>query len=343
MSDFSKVILSGYYGYNNAGDELILDSILNGFKKYFPDTEVNVLMRGGKSRENSGNVRFLHRYDPVSILVNLINSDALILGGGGLIQDHSGILTVYYYYMLMALAKILFKKLIVFNQGIGPIKSRFNLFIARILFKKADFIAVRDEYSKEYMQWLIGDDKDIILGADPVFTDISVHKKEAGKEMRRIGVSVRKWKNYRVEDKLAVIVKKLKAKGEECFNIPFHRDYDGINIEGVEEINWEHPRQIWQIFSGLDGLIGMRLHSLIIGVLCGLPVVGISYDPKVTSFCGFMGIPCHEVDNISDTNIIVELEELFDKNVEYTEKIEDLNRRLTDSWERLKSFVINGN
>ncbi|MFZ5753320.1 MAG: polysaccharide pyruvyl transferase CsaB, partial [Bacillota bacterium] len=39
----SRVVLSGYYGFNNAGDEAILYAIIRTLRKIEPEIEITVL------------------------------------------------------------------------------------------------------------------------------------------------------------------------------------------------------------------------------------------------------------------------------------------------------------
>ena len=43
------------------------------------------------------------------------------------------------------------------------------------------------------------------------------------------------------------------------------------------------------LIGNLDLLIGIRLHALIFAALMHVPFIGISYDPKITSFLHMIG------------------------------------------------------
>ncbi|MEW5935139.1 MAG: polysaccharide pyruvyl transferase family protein, partial [Bacillota bacterium] len=57
----------------------------------------------------------------------------------------------------------------------------------------------------------------------------------------------------------------------------------------------------------LDLVIGMRLHALIFAVAAGVPVVGVSYDPKVESFLAEVGCPQAGTPSHLDADRLVEL------------------------------------
>ncbi|MBN2406212.1 MAG: polysaccharide pyruvyl transferase family protein [Elusimicrobia bacterium] len=341
MAAFNKIVLSGYYGYSNIGDELILSNILKGFRQYLPDTEIVVLNRRA-SKSGTCNTSFINRYNPLSILYHLLTSRALMMGGGSLIQDRSGFFTIYYYFVLMAAAKILLKKIIIFNQGIGPIKNPFNRFIAKIIFRNTDFIAVRDTYSEKYISRITGSSEGIILGADPVFMDISDHGYRKKSELKMAGLTVRKWKKHRIKEKFSDIVRRLGETGIKCRNIQFQCNRDKIDIPGAEEIACRNPRDIWDNIGKMDILIGMRVHSLMAGALMGMPLIGVNYDPKVRAFCEFMNIPCFELDDMDVSRVVAESRKIHQGHADYRVNIEALNRRLIKSWELLKRELDDG-
>ena len=50
-------------------------------------------------------------------------------------------------------------------------------------------------------------------------------------------------------------------------------------------------KEVLAYTESFEFIVGMRLHSLIMAAACGVPMIGISYDPKVTAFCKEMKVP----------------------------------------------------
>lgn len=72
----------------------------------------------------------------------------------------------------------------------------------------------------------------------------------------------------------------------------------------------------------LDIMIGMRLHSLILSSALGVPVISISYDPKVTSFMKEIGQLNRNfsINNFSHYHLISHIKKIFENPI-YNRKI----------------------
>ena len=65
------------------------------------------------------------------------------------------------------------------------------------------------------------------------------------------------------------------------------------------------PQDTMAILKNADLIMGMRLHSLIMGAALLKPMVGLSYDPKVTSFMQLLRQPdCYAVDSVESAQLI---------------------------------------
>lgn len=55
------------------------------------------------------------------------------------------------------------------------------------------------------------------------------------------------------------------------------------------------------------GLIGTRLHSVVIGAIAGVPVAGIAYSDKTRFFCQRYSIPCFDYGKLNGSKIVKSL------------------------------------
>lgn len=133
-----KILLAGYYGFGNLGDEILLETYLARLKSKF---EVSVLLPG----------KPVDRWSPWAVARALAKTDVLLFGGGGILQDKTGFLGLAYYLSLILLARMLGKRVVLLGQGIGPL-SLFNLALTRAVLRLADKITVRDGESLKLLE-----------------------------------------------------------------------------------------------------------------------------------------------------------------------------------------------
>jgi len=139
-----RVLISGYYGFGNTGDEAILRAIVNSMRSEKPDLDIVVLSDNPKETEKIHNVRAINRMDLVSIWTTLSCSDMLISGGGGLLQDITSTRNILYYITIIYMAWLLKKPVVYYANGVGPIRSYFNRLLVRNVSNKVQVITVRD-------------------------------------------------------------------------------------------------------------------------------------------------------------------------------------------------------
>ena len=83
------VVLSGYYGFDNAGDEAVCKSIISDLRALDPQLNIVVLSNQPEKTALTYQVSAVNRWKLLPILKTLKNADLLISGGGSLLQDVS--------------------------------------------------------------------------------------------------------------------------------------------------------------------------------------------------------------------------------------------------------------
>ncbi|MBT2288273.1 polysaccharide pyruvyl transferase CsaB [Paenibacillus albidus] len=315
------IIISGYYGFRNSGDEAVLQSILIALRKHAEVAglalEPVVLSIDPEWTTATYGVKAVHRMKLGEVRKAIAQSAGLISGGGSLLQDVTSGKTIPYYLGILKLAQWLGKPTFIYAQGIGPVNRKFFQPMIKSIFRKCAYISVRDEQSRQLLQAMGLQGEGIEVVPDPVMgltlagtsglADTgsgSVHaagglQKEEGQST--IGISVRYWESSRRElDAIADGL--LQACAEESLHLrflPFHHPTDneasryvierlegkaaqGTTISLCEDAL--HPQQMLQEVADCDVLIGMRLHSLIYAAGRRVPLLGVSYDPKIDHF-----------------------------------------------------------
>lgn len=167
-----KIALSGYYGLHNSGDEAVLLSILTALEQVGQEAGVSiepvVLSGDPETTERLYGVRAAHRMRPWAVLRAIRSSDALISGGGSLLQDVTSCKTIPYYLTILQLAGWLRKPTFIYSQGIGPINHKTFYPYIRHVFSRATYISVRDQQSVKLLTRIGLQQKTIHVVPDPV-------------------------------------------------------------------------------------------------------------------------------------------------------------------------------
>ena len=145
----SKIVISGYYGFNNAGDEALLTAILASLRAIEPKADITVISGNPGNTIVKHQVKSLYRFAAVRLLQAIGEADLVISGGGSLLQDVTSKRSLIYYLSIIVAAKWKGRKVMLFAQGIGPIRNRFMRLLTRLVVNKADAITVRDRDSAE--------------------------------------------------------------------------------------------------------------------------------------------------------------------------------------------------
>ena len=112
----SNIVISGYYGFGNAGDEAMLCAIIDAIRKEEADAHITVISGNPKETSKKHNINAVGTFSALGILKAIAHSDLVISGGGSLLQDATSIRNTYYYLSIMALAKLLGKKVMLYSQ-----------------------------------------------------------------------------------------------------------------------------------------------------------------------------------------------------------------------------------
>ena len=143
-----RIVLSGYYGFDNVGDEAILFAIIQSLKEYHPGVNLTVLSNNPEKTAASYKVNAVNRWNINEVRKALKESDCLISGGGSLLQDETGMKSISYYSGVMKIAQFLKKPVFIYAQGMGPVKSKINRQIMKHVLQRSEMITVRDKHSK---------------------------------------------------------------------------------------------------------------------------------------------------------------------------------------------------
>ncbi len=93
----SRVLLSGYYGFGNLGDEALLEVIVDRMRRRFPSAQLEVLSATPQMTAANHRVESTPRWDWRAIRAAIARADVVLSGGGGLLQDATSLRSLLYY------------------------------------------------------------------------------------------------------------------------------------------------------------------------------------------------------------------------------------------------------
>ncbi|ATP38995.1 polysaccharide pyruvyl transferase CsaB [Solibacillus sp. R5-41] len=292
------IVLSGYYGFDNVGDEAILFSIVHALRKWQPDVDITVLSNNPVSTAKTYGVNTVNRWKLKEISQVLKQADGLISGGGSLMQDQTGMKSIPYYCGIIRIAKFHKKPVFVYAQGMGPINQKISQLLVKNTFKKVEQITVRDEASKQLLAD-IGVENSVSIVPDPVMgLDAKAFRSDWLAQQTfdngYITVSVRDWPSaVQFKRKIADSLDLLARDGKTIVFIPMHGEHDEKSSNALAALMQEKSivapgnvsiEEKIHIIGQSDLLIGMRLHSLIFSAIQATPFIALSYDPKIDAF-----------------------------------------------------------
>lgn len=364
----NKILISGYYGFNNLGDEAILETIIGRIRHTVDAVDISVLSATPERTEKNYKVKAYNRKRISSVLKALWNCDVLISGGGSLLQDVTSKLSIKYYLAIILLAKLMGKKVMVYSQGIGPIRKERNRFITRIILNHVDCITVREEKSKTDLRELGLTEKMIGVTADPVIDlspadqekGLTLLKKSSGKWQEgkiTVGFALRS-KDFQTEadyEHLKATIDELLPHYQLAF-IPFHYNEDLQVLKRLQSDYGEQliivterfgTSEILGIIGCFDVLVGVRLHSLIFAAVQNVLPIGVSYDPKIDYFMETLGMnTLCEVTEMTAQALQSEIERLLENKKEYKEAlrgvVDTLKHKIDDNDRLLLNLLKRG-
>lgn len=328
------VLVSGYYGFGNLGDEAILEEIVAELTRLVERETIVILSQNPESTSRTYSVRAVNRWNLKELAALFGKAKLFVSGGGGLYQDTSSVRSIVYYAGLAFLARAAGVPTIIYAQGVGPLNSTIAKTLTRAAISQAATIAVRDKASFEMLKnWGLAP----VLTADPVWclqsTDLpqTIASQLAGTRQRNadsllIGLSLRKTHDIMpgdIEKMVPAIIEATPANSIlvplslfpeqddeflECARLLWERSGRQVLITDSGELR---PSQWLKLIGQLDLMVAMRFHALLMALRSGVACVGLAYDPKVAYLMERFAQPCLRLDEIKgdDANNLRELVE----------------------------------
>lgn len=283
-----RVLLSGYYGFGNHGDEALLAGLIRGLRDH--GHEPSVLSADPASTRRLHGVPAHARIR--GLVPALLATDALVSGGGGLLQDATSGRSLAYYLGVIRLARLLRKTTIVYGQSVGPLTARGRSWVRYGL--EGIPVAVRDRPSEQLLAELgiptTRTTDAALLAFETPPADVSAHARDEGAERGAV-LFVPRAGYPEHTAALAEVASRLAHEGIEVQALALHPDQDTSAAESIQRsANGDRPivppdhRASFARLARARVVVSARLHGLVFAAAAGVRHVGLVYDPKVAGF-----------------------------------------------------------
>jgi polysaccharide pyruvyl transferase CsaB len=297
-------LLCGYYGEHNLGDDALLEALLQQMP---PGCDPLVTAFDQAEVEERFGVRTCPRRDFAAVRRALTRCDALVLGGGSLLQDATSFRSLLYYAALIISARLRGKPVLLWGQGLGPLRRRRSRLLVRRLLGLVQACSWRDSDSAALASaW--GHPGG--LGSDPVWSLPPRPWSGRGGPLVLCWRPTELLRGPRWSPLLEAVDAVAAATDREVIWLPFHRDQDRGLLEDLKggglmpagliarsrEVRVDTPDAAMEVFSRAGLVLAMRLHGLIVAALAGAPLAALSYDPKVRAAAAALGCACLDLE-----------------------------------------------
>ena len=314
-----RILFSGYFGGGNLGDEALLSTELGRFRAALGGQlePVVVTVDPALTQRLHGDVETVPFQDVRALSLAIAQSDLVVWGGGGLLQDHWHVPVeklfldplggVPAYLRIPLLAAAWGRPCMAYGQGVGPLSVPENRRLVGLVLSGVDVITVRDAASADLLRECGVTGRPILTTADPVVS-IRPASAERGRDLLRgTGLDPSRGPVVAVVPRVppngdaswvgplcAAMTEFGLRVGASVLFIPFDQGQGGdtrtcrdLAAKCASQVpvaildGWHSAEDVAACLGQCGLTIATRLHGLYLSVLTGTPVIALDYDPKV--------------------------------------------------------------
>lgn len=308
-----KIVLKGYYGFGNLGDDILMLVSCKILKEIFPKSHLIIATAGTNTNYiipfTEGLVKEVITLSPEP------EADLVVHGGGGTYYDYkSG--NIFYFFLnriidqvgIIAVSKCLnvYRQLkgwppntntkrVALGVGIGSFTRSSKKYYHKMSeLSKFDMIFPRDKKSFQLLSEKQLKGK-IIQGADLAFykehwlPNVLISETIPAKS---IGLVLKSWNDeFNYLSTLHQLAKDLEEEGHTVTIYTFEKPHDKevpVYFSDFRVVQWSpNSMTLYQYIEALQGnslLVTSRAHGVVLGAALGIPSICIGIEPKLLSF-----------------------------------------------------------
>ncbi len=296
-----EVLLCGYYGFGNVGDDALLCAAIARAREKFPRSGVTALTRRGERDEWRFGIPCVRRDRPFAVMRAIRCAEVVVFGGGTLLQDATSRRSLSYYTWILRYAQDHGVACELWGNGIGALLHRGSeKKVARVL-SGCRYVGLRDDFSMRVGRTLMGTEahklvreEDLAMGtrpSSPARIDALLARIGATGPKGAVAVAVRggatsgvlrtmrEWLCLLSAEGYTLCFFSLYPKEDEALTERLCRTLGGVHLRGVG------ASDLVGLFGHCEAVCAMRLHALVFAATAGTPFVGFGTDGKIESFC----------------------------------------------------------
>ncbi len=280
------------------GDDALLMGLLTAMK----DLPIRPVALAGEPErlQRTLGIPAIERRSFDQIAKELETADALVFGGGGILQDVTSAMSMRYYTKLIHFAKKHKKRVVMLAQGVGPVNTFFGKQMASNALKMVDEITVRDAGSLNALRAL-GVKRPVEVTADLGWLtepDDTPDSTFGIGGMKAVGIAARPWgKGKDVAAAFGGFAQLLYKNQYVPVLVEMDSKVDTAILDQIAKLhggrapdmrNIQTPGALLSRLRRMHSVVAMRLHAGILSASVGVPPMMVAYDPKVAAFSAAM-------------------------------------------------------
>ena len=307
------VVVCGAYGRGNMGDDAILQTIIRQLRMQDPDLPICVMTRKPVETALETGVSTVQIFHAMRASKWMKRSTLYISGGGTLLQNATSTRSLIYYLFSMIQAKKCGCRVMLYGCGAGPVRGKGNQrLVARVLNRYADQMTLRDPASRQTLErfgvtvpkCMVMADPALGMQADTERTPEFLRKNGMDLDQKYALFVLRPWSG--MERRLDAVRQAAEYVYRRWDLMPVFMCFEPSRDQNITHTAADGLQVPYKILTGESDcsiacgviarsqlVVAMRLHALVFACSQDVPMVGISYDPKVSGFMDYAGDPHH--------------------------------------------------
>ena len=307
------VVVCGAYGRGNMGDDAILQTIIRQLRMQDPDLPICVMTRKPVETALETGVSTVQIFHAMRASKWMKRSTLYISGGGTLLQNATSTRSLIYYLFSMIQAKKCGCRVMLYGCGAGPVRGKGNQrLVARVLNRYADQMTLRDPASRQTLErfgvtvpkCMVTADPALGMQADTERTPEFLRKNGVDRDQKYALFVLRPWSG--MERRLDAVRQAAEYVYRRWDLMPVFMCFEPSRDQNITHTAADGLQVPYKILTGESDcsiacgviarsqlVVAMRLHALVFACSQDVPMVGISYDPKVSGFMDYAGDPHH--------------------------------------------------